>query len=206
MMAAISPPCCLLTHTKLPTGLPCRLLFTTWNGKSSVRSQTHRLNGTDQLFDLTKDPDQTRPINSDESALTESLQKAVRAWKAEMPGLRGPQSSKNQAVDPRPIPVGYPAFPITHLPARDGEPHGGIRRSSSAPDSSCSVNWAPSGLSRPGHVLLKFRQILGNNRWRVVRNSSLVIAATHRFPRYDTYLTGAAGVASRGQLSDSVHT
>jgi hypothetical protein len=45
------------------------------------------------------------------------------------------------AVDPRPIPVGYREFPITMLPARDGEPRGGVRRSSGAPNCSYFVNW-----------------------------------------------------------------
>jgi hypothetical protein len=45
------------------------------------------------------------------------------------------------AVDPRPIHVGYREFPITMLPARDGEPRGQMRRSASAPNSSYFVNW-----------------------------------------------------------------
>lgn len=45
------------------------------------------------------------------------------------------------AVDPRPIQVGYREFPITMLPARDGEPTGEMRRSAQAPNSSYFVNW-----------------------------------------------------------------
>jgi hypothetical protein len=44
-------------------------------------------------------------------------------------------------MDARPYPVGYAEFPRTPLPARDGEPHGTIRRSASAPNSSYFVNW-----------------------------------------------------------------
>ncbi len=44
-------------------------------------------------------------------------------------------------VDPRPIHVGFPEFPITMLPARDGEPIGSVSRSSSAPNSSYFVDW-----------------------------------------------------------------
>jgi hypothetical protein len=43
--------------------------------------------------------------------------------------------------DNRPFPVGYPEFPWTPLPARDGVPHGGVRRSGSAPNCSYFVNW-----------------------------------------------------------------
>ena len=43
--------------------------------------------------------------------------------------------------DDRPYPVGYPEFRWTPLPARDGIAHGGVRRSSGAPNSSYFVNW-----------------------------------------------------------------
>jgi len=44
-------------------------------------------------------------------------------------------------IDARPLPVGYREFPVTMLPARDGEPHGGVQRSSAAPNCSYFVNW-----------------------------------------------------------------
>jgi hypothetical protein len=44
-------------------------------------------------------------------------------------------------MDSRPYPVGYAAFPRTPLPARDGVPHGSIRRSASAPNCSYFVHW-----------------------------------------------------------------
>ena len=43
--------------------------------------------------------------------------------------------------DDRPFPVGYPQFPVTHLPARDGIAHGGIERSARAPNCSYFTNW-----------------------------------------------------------------
>jgi len=53
----------------------------------------------------------------------------------------GKKKGAGNAVDPRPIPVGYRQFPITMLPARDGEPRGGVKRSSGAPNCSYFVNW-----------------------------------------------------------------
>jgi hypothetical protein len=44
-------------------------------------------------------------------------------------------------ADARPYPVGYREFPVTMLPARDGVPRGGVKRSSSAPNCSYFVNW-----------------------------------------------------------------
>ena len=40
-----------------------------------------------------------------------------------------------------PFTVGYRELPITHLPARDGVPHGNVRRSSKAPNCSFFTNW-----------------------------------------------------------------
>ncbi|MEQ1839397.1 MAG: N-acetylgalactosamine 6-sulfate sulfatase, partial [Verrucomicrobiales bacterium] len=81
-----------------------------------------------------------------------TLSGAVSNWRKEMYGLDAvaPVSGKGKggkgkgpanAVDPRPIPVGYREFPITMLPARDGEPRGSVKRSSNAPNCSYFVNW-----------------------------------------------------------------
>jgi len=43
--------------------------------------------------------------------------------------------------DDRPFTVGYPEFPATLLPARDGVPHGNVRRSARAPNCSYFTNW-----------------------------------------------------------------
>ena len=44
-------------------------------------------------------------------------------------------------ADDRPFPVGYAEFPRTVLPARDGVPHGGVKRSASAPNCSFFTAW-----------------------------------------------------------------
>src|SRR5205823_1205595 len=44
-------------------------------------------------------------------------------------------------MDDRSYPVGYAEMPMTQLPARDGVPHGGVKRSASAPNCSYFVNW-----------------------------------------------------------------
>jgi arylsulfatase A-like enzyme len=124
---------------------PERMIFSTWGGNVSVRTQTHRLDAKGQLFDMVVDPGQTTPINDQQPELAAQLSRAVKNWRSEMTGpafgvaVKGKRGGN--AVDPRPIPVGYPEFPISMLPARDGEPHGAIRRSSSAPNCSYFVNW-----------------------------------------------------------------
>jgi arylsulfatase A-like enzyme len=133
--------------TKEQKTLPDRMIFSTWASNISVRTQTHRLDNAGQLFDMIADPGQTTPVNAREPALAASLSDAVTAWRKEMygPGAESPSTGKakgpGNAVDPRPIPVGYREFPITMLPARDGEPRGTVQRSSKAPNCSYFVNW-----------------------------------------------------------------
>lgn len=132
-----------------------RRIFSTWASNISVRTQTHRLDNRGQLFDMVADPGQTTPINDREPGLAAELTAAVEAWRKDMygPGAAAPDAvapakekgkgvkGRANAVDPRPIPVGYREFPITMLPARDGEPRGTVKRSSNAPNCSYFVNW-----------------------------------------------------------------
>lgn len=117
-----------------------RPIFNTWGNRISVRTQTHRLDGQGNLFDMVADPGQTTPIQDRAPAMAAELRQAAEAWRKELgigPVTKGPGS----AVDPRPLSVGFREFPATMLPARDGEPRGGMRRSAPAPNSSYFVNW-----------------------------------------------------------------
>ncbi|MBN9688701.1 MAG: arylsulfatase [Verrucomicrobia bacterium] len=124
---------------------PERMIFSTWAGNVSVRTQTHRLDNTGQLFDMVADPGQVKPVNGARPELAAQLVAAAQSWRAEVLGGNMPAKTKGKgdgnAVDPRPIPVGFREFPITMLPARDGEPRGGVKRSSGAPNCSYFVNW-----------------------------------------------------------------
>jgi arylsulfatase A-like enzyme len=134
-----------------PTDWPDRTLFSTWGPAVSARTQTHRLDSQGNLYDMVNDPGQTIPVNDKAPELAAQLQQAVANWKTEVLGTSSsPQTAKGKpgkktgggnAVDQRPIPTGYPEFPITMLPARDGEPRGTVKRSSNAPNCSYFVNW-----------------------------------------------------------------
>ncbi|QDV45362.1 Arylsulfatase [Stieleria neptunia] len=122
--------------------------FSHWANKVSVRTQTHRLDHQGNLFDMIADPGQTTAVNARQPALAAELTAAVKAWRLEMFGTDAPaprqpanQRKGGQSIDPRPFTVGYREFPITMLPARDGEPRGGVRRSSRAPNCSYFVDW-----------------------------------------------------------------
>ncbi len=130
---------------KQSTSWSDRMIFSTWAGRVSVRTQQYRLDDAGKLYDMIADPGQTKAINEQNPAKAAELAEAVKAWRAEMFGK--PQAAgakgkgKGNAVDQRPLTVGYKEFPITMLPARDGEPQGGVKRSSSAPNCSYFVNW-----------------------------------------------------------------
>ena len=134
---------------------PERTIFSTWNGNVSARTQQYRLDAQGQLFDMLADPGQKLPINDREPALAARLTAEVASWRKEVFGeAQSPAVAKtkkakakgkaggNNTVDPRPLTVGYREFPIAMLPARDGEPRGGVRRSSGAPNCSYFVNWS----------------------------------------------------------------
>ncbi len=112
---------------------PDRTIFSHQNGMVSVRTQEYRLDGAGRLFHIATDPGQDRDVAREHPELRERLVKAVALWKDEV--LPKPPE------DNRPFPVGYPSFPMTPLPARDGVPHGGIRRSAGAPNCSFFTDW-----------------------------------------------------------------
>jgi len=126
---------------KQATDWPDRMIFSAWAGNVSVRTQTHRLDNMGKLYDMVADPGQTIPVNDAAPLLATRLTDAVSAWRQEMFGATSRSPYRGNVVDPRPIPVGYLEFPITMLPARDGEPRGGVKRSSGAPNCSYFVNW-----------------------------------------------------------------
>lgn len=133
---------------KQVTDWPDRMIFSTWASNVSVRTQQYRLDNAGQLYDMSADPGQTKAINDQEPVLAAKLSAAVATWRQEVYGTvpaeakaKGKKKGAGNAVDPRPIPVGYREFPITMLPARDGDPRGGVERSSNAPNCSYFVNW-----------------------------------------------------------------
>lgn len=128
---------------KQSTNWSDRMIFSTWAGRVSVRTQQHRLDNRGQLFDMQADPGQTTPVTKQHSEIAAQLTAAVKDWRKEMFDTGNTQSKgqDRHAVDARPLTVGYSEFPITMLPARDGNPQGEVRRSSRAPNCSYFVNW-----------------------------------------------------------------
>lgn len=118
---------------KEPAPWPDRMLFSMQNRRASVRTQQYRLDPTGALFHIDSDRGQTRNVAAEQPETAARLRNALDAWTAEMLALTG-------APDTRPYTAGYSEF--TYLPARDGVPHGGVKRSSIHPNCSYFTNWS----------------------------------------------------------------
>jgi arylsulfatase A-like enzyme len=113
---------------------PNRILFQHWAGRVSARDQRYRLDTAGRLFDLTEDPGQQKDVAAEHPEITQRLAEAVARWKREV-------LAKLPKPDRRPFPVGYSEFPRSVLPARDGVPHAGVKRSAPAPNCSYFTQW-----------------------------------------------------------------
>ena len=86
-----------------------RMIFSTWNGRVSVRTQQYRANAQ-ALYDMTIDPHQKKDISADKPEIHAKLAAACRKWSADV-GL------SDREV--RPIPIGYPQRPVVTMPGHE---------------------------------------------------------------------------------------
>jgi arylsulfatase A-like enzyme len=115
------------------SSLPDRKILSHWAGKVSLRTQHFRLDDQGKLYDMLTDPGQLKPVNDKFADLAAELKADVASWKKELlTGLNDDQRS---------FTVGHPDCIYTQLPARDGDPHGNIKRSAKAPNCSYFTNW-----------------------------------------------------------------
>lgn len=133
-----------------------RLIFSHQNGNVSVRTQQYRLDNRGALYDMIADPGQEKDIAAEKPDIAERLRNAVTGWRKDVglvgadiaagAGAKGKAKGGGLPPDDRPYPVGAGGakFPMTPLPARDGVAHGGVKRSSGAPNCSYFVNWKTS--------------------------------------------------------------
>ena len=110
---------------------PERTIYSMHNRRVSLRTQRYRLDPEGKLYDMVADPMQDTDISAKQPELAAKLRADAAAWSAEMLPFVG--------EDLRPCTVGYALN--TLLPARDGNPHGGIQRSSRHPNCSFFRNW-----------------------------------------------------------------
>ncbi len=111
-----------------------RLIFSYWNGKTSVRSQQYRLDTDRHLYDMVRDPGQQHDVASQQPKVAKQMAKAMNRWNKEV-------ASQLNKEDKRTFPLGHPDFAYTQLPARDGVAHGQIKRSNQYPNCSFFTHW-----------------------------------------------------------------
>ncbi|MBP7141866.1 MAG: arylsulfatase [Opitutaceae bacterium] len=133
-----------------PKTWPERMLFSYWNGRTSVRTQRFRLDDAGSLFDLGADPGQKNDLSASNEDCARQLRTAVAKWKREMFGenpIVAPRGGgpRPVVVDARPIPVGHPVHDATILPAGEGLPNGEVHRSNRFPNCAYFTNWTHVG-------------------------------------------------------------
>ena len=111
-----------------------RPLFAAHGGKISVRTADHRLDAEGRLYTIETDPGMTIDRSAAQPEVAATLRALAAGWRAEVLEAAPPRKEERFSV-------GYPAWPKTELPARDGLPQGGIRRSAKAPNSSYFTDW-----------------------------------------------------------------
>ena len=110
-----------------------RILISSWKNRVGARNQRFRLDYQGRLFDMISDPGQHNEVNQ---KFPEQLQRMKARVKEFIDEVRS-----YAAADQRPFLVGHPDVPWTQVPARDGKPAGGIKRSSKHPNCSYFLNW-----------------------------------------------------------------
>ncbi|MEO2018836.1 MAG: sulfatase-like hydrolase/transferase [Fuerstiella sp.] len=110
-----------------------RVIVSHWKNRVSAKLASYRMDTAGKLFDLEADPGQYKDIAKTNPKIAATLKAAIDKFKAEVtPGYDD---------DQRPFVIAHPDYPLTQIPARDGEAHGGIKRSNRFPNSSYFTNW-----------------------------------------------------------------
>lgn len=109
-----------------------RVLVNHWKDKISVRTQQFRLDQKGKLYDMKSDPEQRTSLH-DKPKAVKRLSEVAKAHREEL--------MPNYYSDKRSFAIAHPESTMTQLPARDGEAHGGIKRSNRFPNCSYFTNW-----------------------------------------------------------------
>ena len=111
-----------------------KLVISHWRDKTSIRSQTHRLDHEDRLYDMLKDPGQTEDVTKLHNDLWQELKTIKDNWEKEV-------LVELPEVDERSFDIGHSDLNFTQIPARDVTAHGNIKRSNRWPNCSYFTNW-----------------------------------------------------------------
>jgi len=109
-----------------------REIISLWNNRLSVRTQRFRLDPAGGLFEIAKDIGQRKNVQEEHPKEAARLEQLLAQFKQEI-------EPTYFVKEDRPFTVGYSVE--TPLPARDGVPHGEVKRSAPAPNCSYFTAW-----------------------------------------------------------------
>jgi hypothetical protein len=112
-----------------------RTIFSYWNNRISVRNNNYILDHENNLYDLVKDYSQYSPIEKDNNPNYQKLLNDKNEWLNEV------VNPHREKLTRRPFTINYKTAEYTHLPARDAEINGDLKRSSIHANCSFIENW-----------------------------------------------------------------
>ena len=112
-----------------------RTIFSYWNNRISARNNNYILDHENNLYDLVKDFSQYNPIEKDNNLHYKKLLNDKNEW------LTKVVNPNKEKLTRRPFTINYITAKYTHLPARDAEINGDLKRSSIHANCSFIENW-----------------------------------------------------------------
>ena len=112
-----------------------RTIFSYWNNRISARNNNYILDHENNLYDLIKDFSQYKPIEKYKNPHYQKLLNDKNEW------LTKVVNPNKEKLTRRPFTINYNTAEYTHLPARDAEINGDLKRSSIHANCSFIENW-----------------------------------------------------------------
>ncbi len=109
-----------------------RVIVSSWKDRVSARSKRFRLDDQGRLFHMQADPGQLKDVAAQHPKVVAMLQERITDYRRTVLPDSPPE---------RPFSIGFSDRIPTQLPARDGTPHGSIKRSNRFPNCSFFENW-----------------------------------------------------------------
>jgi len=111
-----------------------RIIYSYWEGRSSLRNQKFRLDHQNKLYDMEADPGQYTDVSEHYQEMYKQMLDEKKNWTNLI-------ATELDASNKRPFTIGHSSMAFTQLPARDGIAHGTIERSNKYPNSTYFTNW-----------------------------------------------------------------
>ena len=112
-----------------------RIIYSYWNNKISIRNNNYILDHENKLYDLVNDYSQYKQIKNNNNPNYKKLLNSKTQWEKLV------VIPNREKLSRRPFTVNYKNAEFTHLPARDAEINGDLKRSSIHANCSFIENW-----------------------------------------------------------------